>query len=196
MKLSARTALLAATALAVNFAAPAFAQDAQEEADEAGRGNDIIVTAQRVEQRLQDVPISITVFSQEKLADNNILSAKDIATFTPGVYAQTRFGNDTTTYTIRGFAQEQRTTATVGTYFAEVVAPRGNGNSQGGDGASPGALFDLQQCAGAERPAGHAVRPQHHRRRGAAGAGQAQGQVRRLCRRPPSAISIAPASRA
>lgn len=151
MKPFGKAALFAATTLSMNFAAPAYAQ---EEADEAGSGNDIIVTAQRSEQRLQDVPIAITVFTQEKLADNNILSAKDIATFTPGVYAQTRFGNDTTTYTIRGFAQEQRTTATVGTYFAEVVAPRGNGNSQGGDGASPGALFDLQNVQVLKGPQG------------------------------------------
>ncbi|MCB2078482.1 MAG: TonB-dependent receptor, partial [Novosphingobium sp.] len=103
---------------------------------------------------LQDVPISITVFDQEKLDNNQILNAKDLANYTPGVYAQTRFGNDVTTYTIRGFAQEQRTTATVGTYFAEVVAPRGNGVSQGGDGASPGALFDLQNVQVLKGPQG------------------------------------------
>jgi len=140
-----KSILLAATALtAGTAAAPAFAAD-----DDV-----IIVTAQRTEENIQDVPISITYFSQEKLDDNNILNAKDIATYTPGVYAQTRFGNDTTTYTIRGFAQEQRTTATVGTYFAEVVAPRGNGVSQGGDGASPGALFDLQNVQVLKGPQG------------------------------------------
>jgi iron complex outermembrane recepter protein len=137
-----RAVLLGATALAVGATAmPAMAQD-------------IIVTAQRTEERLQEVPISITVFTPEEIADKNIISAKDIATFTPGVYAQTRFGNDTTTYTIRGFAQEQRTTATVGTYFAEVVAPRGNGVSQGGDGASPGALFDLENVQVLKGPQG------------------------------------------
>lgn len=142
--------LLAATTLGAGLsAAPAQAQGAA-----AADRDVIIVTAQRSEQDLQDVPISITVFDQEKLDNNNILTAKDIATFTPGVYAQTRFGNDVTTYTIRGFAQEQRTTATVGTYFAEVVAPRGNGVSQGGDGASAGALFDLQNVQVLKGPQG------------------------------------------
>jgi len=137
--------LLGASALAAGATAvPAYAAD----------DDIIIVTAQRAEQDIQDVPISITVFSQEKIANNNILNAKDIANFTPGVYAQTRFGNDTTTYTIRGFAQEQRTTATVGTYFAEVVAPRGNGVSQGGDGASPGSLFDLENLQVLKGPQG------------------------------------------
>ncbi|MGE3690856.1 MAG: TonB-dependent receptor [Novosphingobium sp.] len=152
MKLIHKSALLAATVLSMSYALPAYAQGTGSE--DAESNGDIIVTAQRTEQRLQDVPISITVFSQEKLDNNNILSAKDIATYTPGVYAQTRFGNDTTTYTIRGFAQEQRTTATVGTYFAEVVAPRGNGVSQGGDGASPGALFDLQNVQVLKGPQG------------------------------------------
>ncbi|MGE3690855.1 MAG: TonB-dependent receptor [Novosphingobium sp.] len=141
---------LSFTAMGLALSAPAYAQGS----DGAESSGDIIVTAQRTEERLQDVPISITVFNQEKLDNNNILNAKDIATYTPGVYAQTRFGNDTTTYTIRGFAQEQRTTATVGTYFAEVIAPRGNGISQGGDGASPGSLFDLQNVQVLKGPQG------------------------------------------
>lgn len=142
-----KSILLAATAMtAAATATPALAADDD--------GNIIIVTAQRSEENIQDVPISITVFNQEQLSNNNIMTAKDIATYTPGVYAQTRFGNDTTTYTIRGFAQEQRTTATVGTYFAEVVAPRGNGVSQGGDGASPGALFDLENVQVLKGPQG------------------------------------------
>ncbi len=58
-----KSALLAATALGMGYAAPAFAQAAADEAAEA-TGNDIIVTARRVEERLQDVPISITVFNQ------------------------------------------------------------------------------------------------------------------------------------
>ncbi len=72
---------------------PAFAQDSGE-AEEAGMGNDIVVTARRQEEKLQDVPISITVLTAEKLANNNITSAKDIATYTPGLYHQQplRFG--------------------------------------------------------------------------------------------------------
>ncbi len=139
LKSHTKSLLFAATALSMCQAAPAFAQADEEEAG----GNDIIVTAQRFEQRLQDVPISITVLDDKTLANNNITSARDIATYTPSLVTNNRFGLDNTTWTIRGFTQEQRTTATVGTYFADVVAPRGSGSTQGGDGASPGALFDL-----------------------------------------------------
>ena len=116
--------------------------------------DEIIVTARRVEERLQDVPISITVLSQEYLTNNNIQSAKDIATYTPGLTTNNRYGSDNTTWTIRGFTQEQRTTSTVGTYFADVVAPRGSGATQGGDGAGPGSLFDLQNVQVLKGPQG------------------------------------------
>ena len=143
---------LAATAIGVAGSFPAMAQTADEDA--ATSGNDIIVSARRVEERLQDVPISITVLSEGALANNNITSAKDIATYTPGLTTNNRFGSDNTTWTIRGFAQEQRTTATVGTYFADVVAPRGSGATQGGDGAGPGNLFDLSSVQILKGPQG------------------------------------------
>ena len=146
---SMKSILLAATAL--SFAGPAFAQDAS---DEPASGNDIVVVAQRVEERLQDVPVSVTVLNDKLLSNNNITSAKDIATFTPSLVTNNRYGNDNTTWTIRGFTQEQRTTSTVGTYFGDVVAPRGSGATQGGDGAGPGYLFDLSSVQVLNGPQG------------------------------------------
>ncbi|MET0240895.1 MAG: TonB-dependent receptor [Sphingobium sp.] len=140
-----RAILLASTAISIAAATPALAQD---------NSSDIIVTARRIEERLQDVPISITVFSQETLTNNNVQSAKDLATYTPGLTTNNRYGADNTTWTIRGFTQEQRTTSTVGTYFADVVAPRGSGATQGGDGAGPGQLFDLQNVQVLKGPQG------------------------------------------
>ena len=138
--------------MSLAYGAPAMAQNAQ--ATDEGMGNDIVVTARRTEEKLQDVPISITVLSEKALANNNITSAKDIATYTPGVSTNNRFGSDNTTWTIRGFTQEQRSTATVGTYFADVVAPRGSGATQGGDGAGPGNLFDLSNVQILKGPQG------------------------------------------
>lgn len=150
MKANIKTILATATVLSSAWAVPAFAQDAEE----AAGTNDIIVTARRVEERLQDVPISITVLNAETITNNNIQSAKDIATYTPGLSTNNRYGSDNTTWTIRGFTQEQRTTATVGTYFADVVAPRGSGATQGGDGAGPGNLFDLANVQVLKGPQG------------------------------------------
>ena len=45
---------------------------------------EIIVRAQRRNERLQDVPISITVFSQAQLDNRNIPNGADLAVYTPG----------------------------------------------------------------------------------------------------------------
>ncbi|MBW8754897.1 MAG: TonB-dependent receptor [Sphingomonadales bacterium] len=151
MTINFKTALLAATVLGATTAAPAWAQTADENANSS---NDIIVTAQRVEQRLQDVPISITVFDQAKLDSANVSSVRELASYTPGLAVNNRYGADNTTFTIRGFYQEQRSFATVGVFFADVVAPRGSGATFGGDGAGPGALFDLQNVQVLKGPQG------------------------------------------
>lgn len=143
--------LFAATALSAAWSMPVMAQESGEA---PATSNDIIVTAQRVEQRLQDVPISITVLDQSQLDNNNISNMKDLATVTPGLAVNSRYGSDNTTFTIRGFYQEQRSFATVGVFFADVVAPRGSGATFGGDGAGPGALFDLQNVQVLKGPQG------------------------------------------
>ena len=57
-------------------ALPAVAA-AQEVADDTS--GDIIVTAQRQEQRLQDVPVSVTAFGAEQLRDNSIETVQDLS---------------------------------------------------------------------------------------------------------------------
>ncbi|HSW12054.1 MAG TPA: TonB-dependent receptor [Solimonas sp.] len=115
---------------------------------------EVVVTAQRREERAQDVPISITVFSPEQLSNANITTAADLVVYTPSLAANNRFGSDNATFAIRGFTQDLRTTASVGVYFAEVVAPRGQSAQSSGDGAGPGTLFDLQSVQVLKGPQG------------------------------------------
>ena len=152
MNLQNKAILLATSALGLAYSLPAAAQAAG--ASSADAGNDIVVTARRTEEKLQDVPISITVLNQTQLANNNITSTKDLAQFTPGLAVNNRYGADNTVFTIRGFYQEQRSTATVGVYFADVVAPRGSGATFGGDGAGAGSLFDLNHVEVLKGPQG------------------------------------------
>ncbi|MDE8651196.1 TonB-dependent receptor [Novosphingobium sp. H3SJ31-1] len=112
------------------------------------------MTARRVEERLQDVPISITAFSQEQLDTNNVVAAKDLVAYTPSLSVNTRYGSDYGSFSIRGFTQEERTTASVGVYFADVVAPRNGGASNSGDGGGPGSFFDLQNVQVLKGPQG------------------------------------------
>jgi iron complex outermembrane receptor protein len=146
----ARVALCATASMQFLLAGQAWAQ-----ADDAAVDESIIVTARRVEERLQDVPISITVASQERLTKANVASSDDLARVVPGLNVQTRYSSEQSNFSIRGFSQELRTSASVGTYFADVVAPRGGGVSlQGGDGAGPGQLFDLQNVQVLKGPQG------------------------------------------
>lgn len=115
---------------------------------------EVIVTAQRREENSQDVAISVTVFNQEQVANANMINSNDIATYTPSLSTNTRFGSENTSFSIRGFTQALRTAASVGTYFAEVVAPRGQTSQTSGDGAGPGTLFDLANIQVLKGPQG------------------------------------------
>ncbi len=141
--------LTASAAMASGFPSPVLAQE------ESGLVlEEIVVTARRREELVQDVPISMTIFNQVQIDDRNILSAADLAIYTPSMVANTRFGGDFASFTIRGFHQELRTTASVGVYFAEVVAPRGGNTNTSGDGAGPGDYFDLQNVQVLKGPQG------------------------------------------
>jgi iron complex outermembrane receptor protein len=153
-----------AAALGLSVTAPIFAQTtpaatsgAQAPAQEASLSdlNEIIVTARRVEERLQDVPISITVFNQEQLTNRNVVNAADLAAYTPSLSANSNFGQENSSFAIRGFNQDAGTQPTVAVYFADVVALRGpTQGTQSGDGAGPGSFFDLQNVQVLKGPQG------------------------------------------
>lgn len=78
----ALSTMLASTALGI--AMPALAQDAADE----GSDDEIVVTAQKREQNLQDVPISIQALGQSKLEDNQVASFDDYQKLLPSVSSQ------------------------------------------------------------------------------------------------------------
>ncbi|HEX4376509.1 MAG TPA: TonB-dependent receptor, partial [Steroidobacteraceae bacterium] len=112
------------------------------------------MTARRVEERLQDVPISITVLSEDTLTKRDIYNAGDLATYVPSLSSNTNFGPTKSSFAIRGFTQEGKTSPSVGVYFADVVAPRANAGTTSGNGAGPGTLFDLQNVQVLKGPQG------------------------------------------
>jgi iron complex outermembrane receptor protein len=126
-----------------------------QSSEEAVADRTIIVTARRIEERLQDVPISIAVVNQEQLNKANIVGVDDLVKLVPGLNVESRYSSETNAFSIRGFSQALRTTSSVGTFFSEVVAPRGGaGAFPGGDGAGPGSLFDLQNVQVLKGPQG------------------------------------------
>ena len=105
-----RLAFLTAAAIAGTAPATAQTSSAQDTAepnaaDESGKLTEIVVTAQRREQSLQEVPISLTAFNAAGIAALNAQSIGDLDNFTPGLSI-----NDTSvtqpSYTIRGVATD------------------------------------------------------------------------------------------
>ena len=147
-----RQIALSASALTSVWAFPALAQDTA--ADDAATAGDIIVTARRTEERMLDVPISITVYNQEQLSNRNVVNATDLAAYTPSLTVNSRYGPDKSSFAIRGFSQDLNTLPSVGVYFADVVAPRLSSNITSGNGAGVGSMFDLQNVQVLKGPQG------------------------------------------
>jgi iron complex outermembrane receptor protein len=148
-------ALLFTAALNLALSAPVVARAAESTEQEVQQIEQVVVTATRRAERLQTVPISISVFSQKQLSEYNVVSAQDLATYTPSLSANNNFGSQNSSYAIRGFVQDTGTAPSVGVYFADVVAPRGaSPEISVGDGAGPGDFFDLQNVQVLKGPQG------------------------------------------
>jgi len=136
-------------------AAPVNAQEASGKAQaDAAAAGDIIVTARRTEERLQDVPISMTVVSQATIDNRNIVQGSDLAIYTPSLTVNQRFGPETSSFSIRGFLQEANTAPSVGVYFAEVTAPRSLGLTAAGSNLAIGSFMDLENVQVLKGPQG------------------------------------------
>lgn len=102
----------------------AFAQSASPppEAPPAGQAPDmadIVVTAQKREQSLTDVPVAIQAFSGDKLARDGVKVATDIIDRVPGASFQSRTPAKTVLQ-LRGVAQNPKVDPSVAVYVDEV----------------------------------------------------------------------------
>ncbi len=119
MKIFARSASLGAIAIALS-ATPALAQQAdgpaQAAADQPRKGgvNVIVVTAQRVSEDLQDVPISVQAIGQEELEQLNINTFGDYLEQLPTVTSGGGGGPGQSTIYIRGLASTTPNLTTAG----------------------------------------------------------------------------------
>jgi iron complex outermembrane recepter protein len=78
----ARAALYGATALALGLSVPAFAQDS---ADEEIDNNTIIVTAQKREENLQDIPLAVSVVSGDTIANSGGITLENAQYLVPSL---------------------------------------------------------------------------------------------------------------
>jgi iron complex outermembrane receptor protein len=66
---------------------------------------EVIVTAQKREENLQDVPIAVTSFTGAQLSALGVQESFDIANFTPGVHMSGNLAGQNTQFSIRGVTQ-------------------------------------------------------------------------------------------
>jgi len=87
--------------VALAAASGAVAQDAQQPVAQATTLDEIVVTAQKREQSLNDVPVSVNVASGEQLAQRGITDVADLGKLVPGfTYTESAF--NTPVFTLRG----------------------------------------------------------------------------------------------
>lgn len=109
------SALLAVSVSAIAFAAPLHAQEAAAAGEDGG---DIVVTARKARERLQDVPISVNALSGDQLRDRGAVDVKDILRSVPGLsFSGTERGLGN--YNIRGISTVA-SAPTVGIYLDDI----------------------------------------------------------------------------
>lgn len=111
-----------AALLASHIAAPALAQTAPERTT-AAELEQVIVTARRREENLQDVPAAVSAVSGEGLQERQITNPSDLQTVIPSLSvggANSVFSRNSANYSIRGIGQGLFGGGSVTSYFAEA----------------------------------------------------------------------------
>jgi iron complex outermembrane receptor protein len=109
-KLAGRTAGIALTAALMGGSSlPAVAQTQAQATAPSGQAlEEIVVTAQKVEEKLQNVPVVVTAFSPTQIADQHIETVQDLGLLVPNFYAIEESGSaNAPIYTLRGITTPQ-----------------------------------------------------------------------------------------
>lgn len=136
--------LLSTTMLVSLSAGSAMAAEADATQPTLG---EVVVTAQKRAEKLQDVPISMEVVSGEKLSDFATNDFKQMVKFAPNVSVQTTAGNDT--IYIRGFGSPPANFS-----FDQAVSLYMDGVYAGRNRQAQAPFFDLQRVEVLRGPQG------------------------------------------
>lgn len=132
-----------AAALLPALAAPAYA------AETASILEEVVVSAQKREQNIQDVGISIQAFTGDQLEALGVTSSFDVAAFTPGVHIGGALAGQNSQFTIRGVTQNDFNDiveAPNAVYLDEGYIPIANGQTFG--------VFDIERVEVLKGPQG------------------------------------------
>ena len=110
---------------------------------------EVVVTAQKRSERLQDVPITVTAFSGKALDELGVLSSGDVAAYTPNLTWRSEFGYTTPQVFLRGIGNN--------TFHAYGVSPVGiyaDGVYMGSNLTHGFNLYDLERVEVLKGPQG------------------------------------------
>ncbi|MCP3732737.1 TonB-dependent receptor [Sphingomonas sp. MG17] len=110
-----KVAVMASTAPIMTLSSGAFAQESAPSRIPADE--EIVVTAQKREQRLLDVPVAVSAVAAEDLIDQNLVSIRDFYTRVPGIQLS---GNTTQDISLRGINAGGGTNPTVAILIDDV----------------------------------------------------------------------------
>jgi iron complex outermembrane receptor protein len=96
---------------------------------------EVIVTAQKREERLQDVPVPVTAISADRLVNGNQLRLQDYYTQIPGLSVQPSDARGASVLAIRGISSGDNANPTVGVTVDDV--PYGSSTFSGGGWITP-----------------------------------------------------------
>lgn len=96
--------LFAGAAMSLVLTSPVWAQEPTPQAQESSIVDELIVTAQKREESMQDVPIAVSAFSQNAMKAQGIDGARDLVQSVPNVSFQRR--NTRTNFQIRGIGSQ------------------------------------------------------------------------------------------
>ena len=150
---SCLTACGVALGVLIALMEPAMAQMSDKQAADApvsneGKLDEIIVTARKVTESAQSVPLAITVLSPEMLTQSNVHDATDIHLLTPGLFSEPgQLDSSSVYFNIRGQqAASGFTESSVGVYIDGVYRQTQYGLNS--------ALFDLERVEVLKGPQG------------------------------------------
>jgi iron complex outermembrane receptor protein len=131
----------AAVAGILGAASVAQAQTAASQASQGGL-EEVVVTARKRAERIEDIPTSVSFFDEQYLKDLDVTSGKDLTRITPGIYVIDNGSGFNDEFLIRGEGASRQNNAETGSglYRNGMFIPGGNA---GGRNYVPIDFFDV-----------------------------------------------------
>lgn len=151
MKLHTTTYIVPLTGLLIAgilVAEPALSQEQATQEDNRGVLEEVIITAQKREQSLQEVPLTVSAFSGDFVTENGVQDIRDIQGLTPNLSIKSRGDTEASVF-IRGIGSQAPgigADPAVGIFIDGMVASRGTN--------ATAAFFDVERIEVVKGPQG------------------------------------------